>query len=83
MEGTFAASDPQLGAILALGLRSLQMCSHETYMDCPYYEQLMYVGDTRLEALVTHVLTADARLARAPGPTCSIELLESARRRSE
>ncbi len=62
MEGTFAASDPQLQAIVPLGLRALQMCSHETYMDCPYYEQLMYVGDTRLEALVTHVLTADARL---------------------
>lgn len=43
-------------------VRSLQNCSHETYMDCPFYEQLMYVGDTRLEALVTHVITRDARL---------------------
>ena len=77
MEGTFAASDPQLGAILALGLRSLQMCSHETYMDCPYYEQLMYVGDTRLEALVTHVLTADARL-----PWKAVHVFEVSRRLS-
>lgn len=35
------------------------------------------------EALGCPLLTAYARLARAPGPTCSIELLESARRRSE
>jgi alpha-L-rhamnosidase len=40
----------------------LQMCSHETYMDCPYYEQLMYVGDTRLEVLATYVTTSDPRL---------------------
>ncbi len=62
MEGTFAAADPRLAALLPLGLRAMQMCSHETYMDCPYFEQLMYIGDTRLEALTTHVLTADDRL---------------------
>src|SRR5215213_11960269 len=40
------------------------MCAHETYMDCPYYEQLMYIGDTRLEALVTYAITRDDRLPR-------------------
>jgi hypothetical protein len=40
------------------------MCAHETYMDCPYWEQLMYVGDTRLQALVTYTLTRDDRLPR-------------------
>jgi hypothetical protein len=40
------------------------MCSHETYMDCPYYEQLMYVGDTRLECLTTYVTSHDDRLPR-------------------
>jgi hypothetical protein len=45
-------------------LRGLQMCAHETYMDCPYYEQLMYVGDTRLEALTTYLISRDDRLPR-------------------
>jgi hypothetical protein len=44
--------------------RALQVCSHETYMDCPYYEQLMYAGDTRLECLVTYTITHDDRLPR-------------------
>jgi hypothetical protein len=33
-------------------------------MDCPYYEQLMYAGDTRLEVLTTYVMTRDDRLPR-------------------
>ena len=60
----FAASDGQLGALIPLMERALQMCAHETYMDCPYYEQLMYVGDTRLQVLATYVTTGDDRLPR-------------------
>lgn len=64
MEGEFACSDQKLEEIIPLALRGLQMCTHDIYMDCPYYEQLMYVGDTRLEVLVTYVLTKDTRLVR-------------------
>ena len=60
----FSASDPRLGQFFPIAMRALQMCSHETYMDCPYYEQLQYVGDTRLEALITYALTSDDRLPR-------------------
>ncbi|MEN9938104.1 MAG: hypothetical protein RLZZ387_4683 [Chloroflexota bacterium] len=60
-----AASDDRLAGVARVAVRSLQMCAHETYMDCPYWEQLMYVGDTRLQALVTYVLTSDDRLPRA------------------
>ncbi len=63
-EAEFHASDPRFAQIWPIMVRALQMCSHETYMDCPYYEQLMYVGDTRLEALVTYCLTRDDRLPR-------------------
>jgi len=45
-------------------VRSIQMDAHETYMDCPYYEQLQYVGDTRLEILATYVMSRDDRLPR-------------------
>ena len=63
-EAEFRASDPRFAQVWPIMVRALQMCSHETYMDCPYYEQLMYVGDTRLEALVTYCLTHDDRLPR-------------------
>jgi alpha-L-rhamnosidase len=60
----FAASDTRLAEAVPPMLRVMQMCMHETYMDCPYYEQMMYIGDTRLEVLTTYTLTADDRLPR-------------------
>jgi len=63
-ESRFESDLPQLARVWPLMTRVLQMCSHETYMDCPYYEQLMYVGDTRLEILATYCLTHDDRLPR-------------------
>lgn len=73
-EGSFASSDPRMEAVSPIMLRALQMCSHETYMDCPYYEQLMYVGDTRLEILATYVTTSDPRL-----PTKACQLFDWSR----
>lgn len=64
MESAFASADGRIDRIVPLAVRSLQMCAHETYVDCPYYEQLMFVGDTRLAALTTYAISADDRLAR-------------------
>jgi len=36
----------------------------ETYMDCPYYEQLQFIMDTRLQMLFTYAVSRDARLAK-------------------
>jgi alpha-L-rhamnosidase len=63
-EGKLSLSDMRFDAVQPIMWRTLQMCSHETYMDCPYYEQLQYTGDTRLEALVTYVNSHDHRLPR-------------------
>jgi hypothetical protein len=60
----FSASDPRLARVKPLGYRTLQMCAHETTMDCPFYEQLQYAGDTRLQCLVAYVTGDDDRLAR-------------------
>ncbi len=56
--------DETLQSVQSMMIRALQSCAHETFMDCPYYEQLMYVGDTRLEALTTYALTRDDRLPK-------------------
>jgi alpha-L-rhamnosidase len=63
-EGRFRSSKPALDGIIPLAVRGVQMCSHETFMDCPYYEQLMYVGDTRLEMLTTYAMTRDTVLVK-------------------
>jgi len=63
-ESLFSSSDPALDTFVPLAVRGIEMCSHETYMDCPYYEQLMYTGDTRIEMLVQYAMTRDSRLTR-------------------
>jgi len=57
------SSRPELNRLLPLAFHTLERCSHETYMDCPFYEQLMYVGDAKMEALSSYVVSADDRLA--------------------
>ena len=45
-------------------LRTLQNCMLETYMDCPYYEQLQFIMDTRLQMLFTYAVSSDVRLVQ-------------------
>jgi alpha-L-rhamnosidase len=60
----FSSNDPELSRIWDVGWRTAQLCSHETYMDTPYWEQLQYVGDTRIQALISYGVTGDDRLPR-------------------
>jgi alpha-L-rhamnosidase len=60
----FASQDPELAQIWDVSWRTAQLDAHETYMDTPYWEQLQYVGDTRIQALISYALTGDDRLAK-------------------
>lgn len=53
-----------LDRIWETGWRTARLDAHETYMDAPYWEQLQYVGDTRIQALISYVVAGDPRLAR-------------------
>ncbi len=61
---SFHSNDPELDKIWEISWRTARDDAHETYMDTPYYEQLQYIGDTRLQALISYTVAGDDRLAR-------------------
>ncbi len=55
---------PWVEQLWNISLRTLQLCMHETYEDCPYYEQMQFIMDTRLQALFTYSVGGDTGLVR-------------------
>lgn len=45
-----------------MAVETLQSCMYYTYMDCPFWEQMQYVGDTRITMLCTYLLGDDHKL---------------------
>jgi alpha-L-rhamnosidase len=64
MNAKLESGDPELNKILETGWRTARLCAMETYMDCPYYEQLQYIGDSRIQALVSFYNSGDERLLK-------------------
>ena len=60
----FETDQPELKQIWNTGWHTARLCANETYYDCPYYEQLQYVGDTRIQALISMYVSGDDRLVR-------------------
>jgi alpha-L-rhamnosidase len=56
--------NPEMQQMLDIGWRTARMDAIETYMDCPYYEQLQYIGDTRIQGMVSYYNSGDDRLMR-------------------
>ena len=72
--GSFSSDDPTLARIWIVGWRTARLCAFETYVDCPYYEQLQYIGDTRIQSLISLYVSGDDRLMRN-----AIELFDRSR----
>ena len=73
--GVFECSDPIRNAMWKVSKNTLLCCTHETFVDCPYYEQCQYDMDSAIEMLVMLRLTSDGRMARK----CLTDLARSQR----
>ncbi len=60
----FASDLPWLADVWRIDWNGARIGAFETYMDTPYYEQLQYVGDTRVQALISLYVSGDDRLVR-------------------
>jgi alpha-L-rhamnosidase len=64
MNAKLKTDNPEMQQMLDIGWRTARMDAIETYMDCPYYEQLQYIGDTRIQAMISYYNSGDDRLMR-------------------
>ena len=68
------AADDAFDDLLTLCENGLRHCVHETFVDCPYYEQMQYLGDTRVQARVWLAAAGDPRPVRR-----ALEIFERSR----
>ncbi len=62
--GGLKAADPTVQQLWDVSVRTLERCMLDTYIDCPYYEQMQYTMDTLIQAQLSYPLSADDRLIR-------------------
>jgi len=63
-KASFTCDNTLLNEIWNVGWRTQRLCANETFFDCPYYEQLQYIGDARIQALVSTYVSGDSRLVK-------------------
>jgi len=62
--GRFSSDLPWLADMWRMNWNGARIGAFETYMDTPYWEQLQYVGDTRVQGLISLYVAGDDRLVR-------------------
>ncbi len=60
----YESSDKSHADIWRTAWRTARLCAVDSYFDCPFYERLQYVGDTRIQALVSLYVSGDSRLMK-------------------
>ncbi|PTY08406.1 hypothetical protein DB347_02150 [Opitutaceae bacterium EW11] len=64
VRASFHCSDTRLNRIWETSLRTMRLCSHETFEDCPHYEQMQYAGDTMVTSKLAMLTSGDYALSR-------------------
>ncbi|MCC5929966.1 MAG: hypothetical protein JJU28_12025 [Cyclobacteriaceae bacterium] len=50
--------------MIEIGDRTIRACAHEHFMDCPYFEESQFQGDSRIQMLVSYYNYGDPSLAK-------------------
>lgn len=53
-KGSFQCSDDFMNRLWEISAHTLKLCMEDSYTDCPLYEQTLWVGDARNEALFAY-----------------------------
>lgn len=64
LRATFDANNPLTDWIMEAGWRTISNCAQDVMMSDAYYEQLQYIGDSRVHNLSLLSLSGDDRLTR-------------------
>ena len=78
VQGEFSCSDRQLTEIYNMSKRTVALCMEDTFVDCPGFEQALWIGDTRNSALMAYTLFGSYKLGRNSLTTAAYSLLRSA-----
>ena len=62
--GSFECSNEIYNKMWDISINTLKCCTHEIYIDCPFYEQQQYIMDSAIECAVTMRLTQDVRMVK-------------------
>lgn len=71
----FVSSNDFISRLCSVGSRTLQLCMHEHYEDCPWREQALYAFDSYLQILSGYYLFGEYDFAKA-----SLKLLADSQR---
>lgn len=64
MNASLESDVEELQNIMEIGWRTARLCAVDTYMDCPYYERLQYIGDARIQIMISYYNSGDERQAK-------------------
>lgn len=64
IKNNFVCSDELYNRIFEVSVNTLENCTFDTYVDCPYYEMQQYSEDAYLEMMYTFMLTDDYSMAK-------------------